>query len=781
MFEKEIKFITDFNLNKIKTSGSFFTLTHLASANVHPAIIQYISAELDYLISYDRARILQKSVFDYSGEEINRLFGLIATEIKKEKLIPYEDIKKLVTQAVEFNMYFLVRPRWCLKKFIFGDEEVKSQNEISMFLNYSYFYDYYKKILNAIIEKKKIVNLSVYEFEDMIVNLEKQLIEKQNVVFIENSLQSLAEFFNLGEIQKTKLSVGIVEKFLYEKGLLNEIFKVRKLLSVDPKAKYEIEDYKYAILSNVLIEQSDVEISEKVFEMPKTSFQSEDLEITNPLDQIVLENIDELKTTVKEVEDEFIETEILSSEIETIQLKEDESIEESLTISESKVDVIEVFDEHSENEIREEDLNEFAGDEVSINVDDTKKRDDSDIILTEENEMMEQINIEENIESIELINHEENESSDVLQDSLDDESNTPVDFEVDDLPKTELEEVVLNEEMVEEEIPSTVDVDEVVEVEELVTPNLEGDNTPELILNEDIPEAEESNDVINDEAAALYDDFLNEFENGSSTVLEEFDTVDEESTENQLNNENVISSETIIDDDYSVSEEEIVNIENLEVIDESHQNDEFDESSSNLDLLESIEKEIESLQNSDLESEEVSNAVLEITEKSIKEIEETPEVDEETEIIESKNQPDQQELPDIEIEKSESEEELVEEVSDTTNLTADTEILVSQEETVHFSDNIDSVPKEYHVSASADDIFELFAQKETSKIISVIFQKDELDFVHTVEQIAECKNFKQVEEILNLVFHSYRINQLTCKEAILFKEKIAYYFKEKGK
>ncbi|MBX2976647.1 MAG: hypothetical protein KF721_10975 [Ignavibacteriaceae bacterium] len=778
MFEKEIKFITDFNLNKIKTSGSFFTLTHLASANVHPAIIQYISAELDYLISYDRARILQKSVFDYSGEEINRLFGLIATEIKKEKLIPYEDIKKLVTQAVEFNMYFLVRPRWCLKKFIFGDEEVKSQNEISMFLNYSYFYDYYKKILNALIEKKKIVTLSVYEFEDMIVNLEKQLIEKQNVVFIENSLQSLAEFFNLGEIQKTKLSVGIVEKFLYEKGLLNEIFKVRKLLSVDPKAKYEIEDYKYAILSNVLIEQSDVEISEKVFEMPKTSFQSEDLEITNPLDQIVLENIDELKTTVKEVEDEFIETEILSSEIETTQNAEDENIEESLAISESEVDVIEVFDEHPVDEIREEVPNEFAGDEVIINVDDTKNRDDSDIILAEENEMMEQIIIEENVENIELINQQENEISDVLLDNLDDEGNSPVNFEVDDSPKTESEESISNEEMVEVEIPPTIDVDEVVDVEELVNTNPEENTTSDLILNEDIQETEE---VINDEAAALYDDFLNESENGSNAISEEFDTVEEQSIESQLNDENQFSSERIIADDYAISEEETVNIENLEVIGEYSQDEEIEESSSNLDLLESIEKEIESLQNSELESEDVSNAYFEITEKSIIETEELPEDDEETEIIESKNQPDEQELADIEIEKIETEEDIVNEGTDISNLTNDTEILVSSEETIHVDESVESVPKEYHVSASADDIFELFAQKETSKIISVIFQKDELDFVHTVEQIAECKNFKQVEEILNLVFHSYRINQLTCKEAILFKEKIAYYFKEKGK
>jgi len=70
MFEKEIQFISDFTLNKVKKLGSFFTFEKLFSANIHPAIVQYISAELDYLIYEDRKRLLNNSVFDYSGGEI---------------------------------------------------------------------------------------------------------------------------------------------------------------------------------------------------------------------------------------------------------------------------------------------------------------------------------------------------------------------------------------------------------------------------------------------------------------------------------------------------------------------------------------------------------------------------------------------------------------------------------------------------------------------------------------------------------------------------------------
>ena len=144
MFEKEIKFIIDFTLNRIKKLGSFFTYEKLASAEVHPAIITYISAHLDYLIYDDRKKLLQNSAFDYSGSEISKYFNLIGEEIKRNKRLAFEDVKTLVTHAVTFNINYLVRPNWTLAKLIFADNNTRNVNEIKMMLNYLYFYDYIK-------------------------------------------------------------------------------------------------------------------------------------------------------------------------------------------------------------------------------------------------------------------------------------------------------------------------------------------------------------------------------------------------------------------------------------------------------------------------------------------------------------------------------------------------------------------------------------------------------------------------------------------------------------
>ena len=92
MFENEIKFINDFTLNKIKEVGSFITIEKFLSTDIHPAIKKYVGGEIDYLISEDRKKLIENSLFDYSGKEISNYFDLIGDEIKKTKKISYEDI-----------------------------------------------------------------------------------------------------------------------------------------------------------------------------------------------------------------------------------------------------------------------------------------------------------------------------------------------------------------------------------------------------------------------------------------------------------------------------------------------------------------------------------------------------------------------------------------------------------------------------------------------------------------------------------------------------------------
>ncbi|MDP3685193.1 MAG: hypothetical protein Q8S01_14800, partial [Ignavibacteria bacterium] len=206
----------------------------------------------------DRQNLLQKSVFDYSGSEIVQHFLAISQEIKKNKLLPYEEVKKIIQQAVTFQLTYLLRPVWTLKKFVFDSSEIRSQEEVKLFFNYLYFFDYYKKIFLTILEKKQLLSISIYEFESLLEKIQKQLLEQQMKNVLENALIDAAEFINTGEVTKTKLAIETLEIFLKDKGLHNHIFKVRKLLSVDPKQKFELSEIFAAIFSPITFEDEQL-------------------------------------------------------------------------------------------------------------------------------------------------------------------------------------------------------------------------------------------------------------------------------------------------------------------------------------------------------------------------------------------------------------------------------------------------------------------------------------------------------------------------------------------
>jgi len=372
MFEKEIQFITDFNLNKIKRLGSFFTLDDLTKAKVHPAIVQYISAEIDYLIFLDRQNLLQKSVFDYSGPEIVEHFLAISQEIKKNKLLPYEEVKKIIQQAVTFQLTYLLRPVWTLKKFVFDSSEIRSQEEVKLFLNYLYFFDYYKKIFLTILEKKKLLTISIFEFESLLEKIQRQLLDQQMKNVIENALMDAAEFINTGEVTKTKLAIETLEIFLKDKGLHNHIFKVRKLLSVDPKQKFELSEIFSAIFSPVSFDDEEALVAEdKPDEVPTDESQ---LDIFQSAEEALHEEeklADELLKTTQEpeIEEEEISETInsVTDEVGTPELQTENYEEEILPVEDE--DVIDekraLVEEESfvtEEEIPEDE--EFASEEI---------------------------------------------------------------------------------------------------------------------------------------------------------------------------------------------------------------------------------------------------------------------------------------------------------------------------------------------------------------------------------------------------------------------------------
>ncbi len=343
MFEREIKFIYDFNLNKVNKLGPYFTFEQLQNVDLHPAILNYISAEIDYLVFEDRQKLLKNSVFDYSGDVIAHHFNEITEEVKKIKRFSLEYIAKLILHATSFTVNYLVRPKWTLTRFIFDEAKYKSSNEIKQILNYVYYYKFVKKIIISYINTKKILSMNAEEFEDLLNRTDKLGMESNLKGIMSSSLISMAEFFNIGQMQKTRIPLTAVELYLEEKDLPHHLQKITDTFGSDENSRYHIGDY-MKILTGVMIEKKEDEPFKQEFLLFEEQGEEKEVE--------------EVKETVEEVEEGsaqfFEEFEEPTDSKENVRDEKEKTADEVpllMNLDEPVVDTTEIISTHDEEVI----------------------------------------------------------------------------------------------------------------------------------------------------------------------------------------------------------------------------------------------------------------------------------------------------------------------------------------------------------------------------------------------------------------------------------------------
>jgi len=729
MFEKEIKFISDFCLNKVKGLGSFFTYEKLAGTDLHPAILRYISAELDYMIYADRKKLLQHSYFDYSGNEIFQRFHEISDEIKKTKKISIEDVKKLIIQAVSFNANYVVKPKWSVTKLIYHDLKYVSADELEMMLNYVYYYDYIKNVISAYLSKRKIVQLSATEFDLILNKIDRELFKSNADQLIYNALKSIGDFFNIGGLDKTKVSPIAVEILLKEKNLVNYLLKLRRSLRVTEgvKKEYDIEEIQKVLFAPTPVEpeKDKVEVEEEL----QSDVQTESIPVS---EEFIKEDEQDVKEDVEGV------------------------------TKEHEQDIDEESDGIIDEKLEQKTLGQLADDHAA----ELEKAEMSDLLNSEEEKLIEMY--EKELEE------------------LDDEGS--IEKAIDETSMEELFEEITDEDIqqaISDDFGSENIIEEKTEIEEQ---KLESESDDKYLIEEDsfVEETEETNNfsgeevVDNEKPDEQIDDTLHEKEIVTEMIddyfgeqpedekLEEGITEEAEILETSAEGEEETNEETYLDDadgeldipqEIDSLEDELLEV--FEGLDETKSEvpkvDNFAEPEQ--EEMEDVEKDLPEITSSEedveqefLDEEEISE--IDSIDGHLETVDETAFTNDEdtaNRYVEEPGKDDDEELDDIsnEIYQLDGESEESEEIEQTT------EEFVKRK----------------------NDLFGYLKRKEIKKITTSIFGGDEMDFVTTIEKISECATYKEGTEILKGLFFSYKISPFS-KEAVMFTNAVSNYFRQ---
>ena len=315
MYEKETQFIIDFNINKIENLGKFFTFEKLINLELHPAIIKFITGELDYRIYQDRKILLENSAFDYSGLKIGEYFNQISREIRKTIKLPSEQVKDLIINAVVFNVRYLLHPAEEITNLVYkSSNEPKSVSEIRAYLNYIYYYDYLRDILNSYLTKRKFKSFIPKEFKSVIDKISEEVLLQKKEEVIDDAIDSIADFFNDGAVNKRAIAIKLVEEYMKKNNLSEQCLKLNKVYE-DSKKKVDVSELKEVLVSPVvdsdLVEDNEERTEEK---SPRVEIEFEE---ENEIDSEITEikaGTDKSKIDRDIIEEEIIEDDTVPAE-----------------------------------------------------------------------------------------------------------------------------------------------------------------------------------------------------------------------------------------------------------------------------------------------------------------------------------------------------------------------------------------------------------------------------------------------------------------------------------
>jgi len=811
MFEKEIKFISDFSLNKIKKLGSFVTFEKLSGTDLHPAIITYISAEFDYMIFRDRKKLLADSIFDYSGRKIIDHFKIIAEEIKRSKKISFEDVKKLIIQAVSFNINYVVRPKWSLTKLIYNDQDSVSVDELDRMLNYLYYYDYIKNVIAAYISRRKVIQLSLTEFELILNKIDRELFKSNAEELINNAVLSIADFFNIGGIKNNQVSLSGVEILLKEKNMIDYLLKLRHAMPDDSRKKYEIEDIKNVLYSVIPvnteltpeIESEDIELKDdqNSAETESSTFGADTETVTEHIGQQV-EVIDVEDKSASEddngllpIEEEFQEK-ITQQNIEKPELEIEEEITENN--DQPRLDVESESSLNNDRSISKEfDLNETIPELESTESEGDITNDDDDIeleaTLDEEEQITKEIDINELIPELEVTNTEENivdKNDDLNPDELlafyekelESMGETLSQQDEDELQSRDKSESELIETQQNETAGNEQEDSEKVEKQQVNDSNEEtSDDDFDLSVFDDLPDGEGDSESPNKTINSVDE------VSSSDEEITETENAEEQNSDINLTVEKEIINEMINDwkGDINVDKELLDR--------ESGGGDKSEKELTTGSGSASIEQKSEQQDNNTVLKEEQTieklNPASKLLEDSTPEEDISDFIDEIDEIIE-------QNTSEVESEEGEgrergSTEKILEVKSDADEIifiydkiTEEDKIdkeksknETSSDETSISENKVEEQVRELDVPVKENDLLSYLTKKEVKKIISNIFVGDEEDFVTTIEKVSTCSSYKEATEIIKGVYFVYRVSPY-AKEAVIFTNSVSNYFRQ---
>ena len=218
--------------------------------------------------------------------------------------------------------------------------------------NYIYYYEYLNNVFLAYLSKKKILNVTVTEFELIVNKIDRELFTLHQSKLVDNALYAIADYFSIGGLNKSSVAIESVEHFLKEKNLTELIFKLKRTYVNSGKKKSDIDEIRKVLYSTLNIDSLFVEETSKDEKLP------DDKHFDNPLAE------EYISDDFVDSEDEIVKEDILQEDEKESSDFVDEKTDIEITQSTEETQFVITEDEKPDKIIEDEVVNMIPDDGI---------------------------------------------------------------------------------------------------------------------------------------------------------------------------------------------------------------------------------------------------------------------------------------------------------------------------------------------------------------------------------------------------------------------------------
>jgi hypothetical protein len=252
MFDQELERLSAITQSRTIGSRGKVTLREILSADIPPCIQHFFRRGVEEKFAREWKQTESQSKFSYAHPTVQTIKNELQSVLVLNYSFPRKEFLHSLDDGIHLMLNYLLRPQWTLISFIFNSREKISSTTMREMLKGFSEYAYIDTIVGKVIEKTKMTQFTLTEFELLLHNLDKEYVLRKMPNEIAEMMKPIFTYFTCGSSLSEKgIPVQAALKFFEDKKMDYVVECIQKSKEELPMVTYSKVDIQ-KILENTL-------------------------------------------------------------------------------------------------------------------------------------------------------------------------------------------------------------------------------------------------------------------------------------------------------------------------------------------------------------------------------------------------------------------------------------------------------------------------------------------------------------------------------------------------